>query len=29
MKNKGIELEELIRNLQEDVKFMSDFVGNV
>lgn len=29
MKNKGIELEELIKNLQEDVKFMSDFVGNV
>ncbi|XP_068758544.1 protein bicaudal D homolog 2-like [Montipora capricornis] len=28
MKNKGIESEELIRNLQEDVKSMSDLAGN-
>lgn len=28
MKNKGIESEELIKNLQEDVKSMSDLAGN-
>ncbi|KAJ7376571.1 bicaudal D [Desmophyllum pertusum] len=28
MKNKGIESEELIQNLQEDVKSMSDLAGN-
>ena len=28
LKNKGIESEELIRNLQEDVKSMSDLAGN-